>query len=185
MKFADRTSDYIISPEVGTEFDDCDEAYEYYNLYSWECGFGIRYGKKRYSDSKENRKLPMEDRYQLGQELVCSCAGRPDPKLKNTSSRTNCAAKVRLGRTSDNGWIVVEHVAAHNHPLTTAYGEKKHWPSHSRLDKYTKDLVRMLRQNNISITKLYSILGTFFGKMQNVPTTKRCLKTLCQKINRE
>jgi len=38
MKFGDRTSAYIINPSVGTEFDNCDEAYEYYNLYSWECG---------------------------------------------------------------------------------------------------------------------------------------------------
>ena len=43
----------------------------------------------------------------------------------------------------------------------------------------------MLRENNIGITKLYMILGNFFGSMQNVPATKRCLKTLCQKINRE
>jgi hypothetical protein len=43
----------------------------------------------------------------------------------------------------------------------------------------------MLRENNIGITKLYTILGNFFGSMENVPTTKRCLKTLCQKINKE
>lgn len=51
MKFADRRSDYVIDPCVGTEFDGCDEAYEYYNLYSWEVGFGIRTGKKRWSEN--------------------------------------------------------------------------------------------------------------------------------------
>jgi len=45
MKFADRTTYYIINPAVGTEFDDLQKAYKYYNLYSWECGFGIRKGK--------------------------------------------------------------------------------------------------------------------------------------------
>ncbi|CAN6253854.1 unnamed protein product [Urochloa humidicola] len=59
------------------------------------------------------------------------------------------------------------------------------WPSHHHLDKYTKDLIKMLRENNVGITKLYSILGTFFGKMANVPTTKRSLKYLCQQINGE
>ena len=92
---------------------------------------------------------------------------------------------VRLHRTDDNGWVVVEHIAEHNHALSETYGEKKHWPSHHHLDKYTKDLIRMLRENNIGITKLYTILGNFFGSMQNVPAMKRCLKTLCQKINRE
>ena len=92
---------------------------------------------------------------------------------------------LRLHRTADHGWIVVEHMSEHNHPLSENYGEKKHWPSHHHLDKFTKDLIRMLRENNIGITKLYSILGNFFGSMQNVPATKRCLKTVCQKINRE
>jgi len=92
---------------------------------------------------------------------------------------------LRLHRTSDHGWVVAEHIADHNHELSKKYGEKKHWPSHHHLDKYTKDLIRMLRENNIGITKLYSIMGNFFGAMENVPTTKRCLKTLCQIINKE
>jgi len=73
MKFADRTTYYIINPAVGTEFDDLQKAYEYYNLYSWECGFGIRKGKKRYSNNCVNRKLLDDERYQLGQDFNCSC----------------------------------------------------------------------------------------------------------------
>jgi hypothetical protein len=111
--------------------------------------------------------------------------GRPAPDCKTTSARTCCPAKIRLGRTSDHGWIVVEHVEEHNHEMSESYGETKQWPSHHHLDIYTQSLIRKLRENNIGITKLYSILGTFFGKMANVPTTKRCLKTLCHKINRE
>ena len=83
---------------------------------------------------------------------------------------------LRLHRTSDHGWVVVEHIVDHNHELSEKYGEKKHWPSHHHLYKYTKDLIRMLRENNIGITKLYSILGNFFGAMENVPTTKKMPK---------
>ena len=79
-----------------------------------------------------------------------------------SSSKTDCKAMLRLHRALDNGWVVVEHNPEHNHPLSETCGEKKHWPSHHHLDKYTKDLVRMLRENNIGITKLYTILGTFF-----------------------
>ena len=222
MKFADRTSDYIINPAVGTEFDNCEEAFEYYNLYSWECGFGIRWGKKRWSERKRKRQSPETKPYQLAQDFYCSCRvsvstiipllaigamcrlkcllhqelfsitdnfyfvqGHPEANVKTSSAKTNCRAMLRLHRTSDHGWIVVDHVADHNHPLSQSYGEKKQWPSHHHLDKFSKDLVRMLRENNIGITKLYSILGTFFGSMQNVPATKRCLKTVCHKINRE
>lgn len=67
-------TEYIINPEIGIEFDDVQEAYEYYNLYSWEVGFGIRRGKTSYSNDKHNRKLPDKERYQLAQEFNCSCA---------------------------------------------------------------------------------------------------------------
>jgi hypothetical protein len=74
MGFAERSSDYVICLEIGMEFDDLQEAYEYYNLYSWECGFGIKYGKPRYSSSRKNRNVPDEERYMLGRELNCSCS---------------------------------------------------------------------------------------------------------------
>ena len=73
MKFAGGGSEYVINPSVGTEFDDCDEAYEYYNLYSWECGFGIRWGKKRWSEKKVKGNSTGDKHYQLGQEFYCSC----------------------------------------------------------------------------------------------------------------
>lgn len=125
MKFADRTTYYIINPAIGTEFDDLQKAYEYYNLYSWECGFGIRKGKKRYSNNRVNRKLPDDERYQLGQEFNCSCGGKPGDNLKTTSSRIECPALLRLSRTCNNGWVVVAHVSEHNHALSNSYGEKK------------------------------------------------------------
>lgn len=162
MKFTDRRSENIVNPCIGTEFNDCDEGYEYYNLYSWECGFGIRWGKKRWSEKKVKGNSPGDKRYQLGQEFYCSCHGSPDAGVKTSSSRTNCKAMLRLHRTEDHGWVVAEHISEHNHPLSETYGEKKHWPSHHHLDKYTKDLIRMLRENNIGVTKLYTILGDFF-----------------------
>jgi hypothetical protein len=75
MKFADRTSNYIISPDIGTEFDDVEEGFEYYNLYSWECGFGIRWGKKRYSDTRESRKLPPEKKIPTGARVLLQLHG--------------------------------------------------------------------------------------------------------------
>ena len=92
--------------------------------------------------------------------------------MKTSSSKTDCKAMLRLHRTSDDGCVVVEHISDHNHPLSETCGEKKRWPSHHHLDKYSKDLIRMLRENNIGITKLYTILEIFFGSMQNVPGRK-------------
>ncbi|KAE8807347.1 hypothetical protein D1007_16405 [Hordeum vulgare] len=44
-KFAEEPTKSVIKPELGTSFDSLDEAYDFYSLYSWEVGFGIRYGK--------------------------------------------------------------------------------------------------------------------------------------------
>jgi hypothetical protein len=60
-----------------------------------------------------------------------------------------------------------------------------HWPSHKHIDVYNKDLVKQLRQNNINLGKVYSIIGSFFGLMENVPFMKRSLRTLCGKLGRE
>ncbi|XP_037438741.1 uncharacterized protein LOC119306686 [Triticum dicoccoides] len=45
--FVQRKSGQVVAPEIGREFDSLAEAFEFYNLYSWEIGFGIRYGQSR------------------------------------------------------------------------------------------------------------------------------------------
>ena len=42
-----------------------------------------------------------------------------------------------------------------------------------------------MRDNNVSLGKVFSIVGRFFGSVDNVPFTKRSLKTLCCKLNNE
>lgn len=54
----------VANPVIGTSFDSIDEAYNFYNLYSWEVGFGIRLSKSRLN---VNRSRCM-------QEIVCGCA---------------------------------------------------------------------------------------------------------------
>jgi hypothetical protein len=64
--FAERKTDVVVAPTVGTCFDSIEEAYDFYNLYSWEMGFGIRYGK-----SKQNAKGSK-----CMQEIICGHAVR-------------------------------------------------------------------------------------------------------------
>ena len=47
-------------PAPGTSFDTLGETYAFYNLYSWEKGFGIRYGKSRLN--AERMKIDAGDR---------------------------------------------------------------------------------------------------------------------------
>ena len=48
-----------------------------------------------------------------------------------------------------------------------------------------KDFVKQLRENNINIGKVYSIIGSFFGTVENVPFTKRTLRNLCGRISHD
>ncbi|XP_044331288.1 uncharacterized protein [Triticum aestivum] len=62
--FATRKTDAVVSPSVGLVFDSLGEAYDFYNLYSWELGFGIRCGKSR-TNVRGTKCM---------QELLCGCS---------------------------------------------------------------------------------------------------------------
>ena len=117
---------------------------------------------------------------------LCFWYHQGKPIVENTRScRCQCPTLVRLLRSKDNGWYIAEHRDVHNHALTHTYGQTLHWPSHKHIDQYSRDLVKQLRQNNANLAKVYSIIRSFFGKMENVPFTKRALRNLCGKISRE
>ncbi|KAM0882743.1 hypothetical protein ACQ4PT_032114 [Festuca glaucescens] len=172
--FANRTTDFVIDPALGTEFDSLSEAYDFYNLYSWEIGFGIRYGHSR-KNVAGNKTV---------QEIICGCGGKPQ-RSNNTSICCECPARVVLHRTDDHGWYISDHKSNHNHRLSETCAEKRNWPSHRNIDNYTKDLIRHLRENNVNLSKVYCVTGSFFGSLGKVPFNKRSLRTLCAKINHE
>jgi len=61
----------VVQPTVGTHFDSMAEAFEFYNLYSWQIGFGIRYDRSRWN-SQRTKTI---------QDIVCGCA-----ELSNVSN---------------------------------------------------------------------------------------------------
>jgi len=61
--YVDRMSIVVISPSVGMSFDSRAEAYEFYNLHSWELGFGIR------CNMTVGKSV-------VSQDIVCSCEVR-------------------------------------------------------------------------------------------------------------
>ncbi|KAE8786714.1 hypothetical protein D1007_39406 [Hordeum vulgare] len=71
--YVDRKSGHVVAPEIGTEFDSLDEAFEFHNLYSWEIGFGIRYGQCR-RNAQKSRTV---------QDFVCGCAVGKAKKRKH------------------------------------------------------------------------------------------------------
>lgn len=110
--FAEKLGDEVIDPCLGTTFESINEAYDFYNLYSWEHGFGIRYGKS-WLNSQKTKCM---------QEIVCGCSGKPTGE-NTRSCRCECPAMIRLLRSADNGWYITEHRVTHNHVLTETCGE--------------------------------------------------------------
>uniref|UniRef100_A0A8I6XC29 Protein FAR1-RELATED SEQUENCE n=1 Tax=Hordeum vulgare subsp. vulgare TaxID=112509 RepID=A0A8I6XC29_HORVV len=172
--YAENKVGTVANPVIGTSFDSVQEAYEFYNLYSWETGFGVRYAKSRLN----------VHRTKCMQEFVCACAGKP-LQSNSRSTRSGCGALMRVLRSEDKGWYICEHKTKHNHALSVNCMEKLHWKSHRHIDRYTRDLVKQLRENNISLSKVYSVVGSLFGSVKEVPFTKRSLKSLCGKLNKE
>jgi len=74
--YAIRKNGLVVQPTVGTHFDSMAEAFEFYNLYSWQIGFGIRYDRSR-RNSQRTKTI---------QDIVCGCAGKPR-KENSRSSR--------------------------------------------------------------------------------------------------
>ena len=63
-KYDEQPDKSVVRPELGLSFDSLGEAYDFYNLYLWEIGFGIRYGKSRLN----------AERTKSMQEIVCGCS---------------------------------------------------------------------------------------------------------------
>lgn len=59
----DRGDRCIFEPVTGKVFDSPEEGYEFFNMYSWEIGFGIRLGRSRSNTSGRKSR----------QDIVCSC----------------------------------------------------------------------------------------------------------------
>lgn len=68
---AQRRDKHVFEPVLGMVFDSREEAFEFYNMYSWEVGFGIIYD--RFRELNNNRTM---------QEIRCQKGVSSDPSTK-------------------------------------------------------------------------------------------------------
>lgn len=91
---------------------------------------------------------------------------------------------IRLHRTSNHAWIITTTISEHNHELSDTYGQKKQWGSHGDIDPMTKEFVRRLRANNVSLGRVCNIIGVTSASMMN-PIRKESIRNLCAKLAQE
>ncbi|KAL6661170.1 hypothetical protein ACP70R_000554 [Stipagrostis hirtigluma subsp. patula] len=146
----------IFMPKIGDVYDSAEEAFDFYNMHSWESGFGIRYGRNtrntKGSDHRPNR----------------------------ATIRTGCRAMVRLHRTDDDGWYISIFNSDHNHAMSLSNVEKRQWRSHNRIDPidasfvYEVDVDKNGRMRSIMwVTGRSQLLYSNFGDVVTFDTTYR------------
>lgn len=86
-----------------------------------------------------------------------------DTRVQFKTKKKKCPALLRLHRTDDYRWYVRFHRAEHNHPISESYAEKLCWNSHGKIDQYSMDMIRYLRDNNVTLTKVNQIMGPIIG----------------------
>lgn len=89
---------------------------------------------------------------------------------------------VKILRTHDDRWYYSKVVLEHNHRMADSVGERKIWKCHNHIDSSIKEIVRHLRANNVSITKVFGVMADIHGRYEDVPFHKQSLRNMCASI---
>ncbi|TVU35311.1 hypothetical protein EJB05_17195, partial [Eragrostis curvula] len=103
----------------------------------------------------------------------------------NSTQRSGCRAMIRLLRSDDHGWYVARFVETHNHQLSQGCGETRQWNSHNRIDPVARDFIHNIRGNNVSLSRLYGVIGGTLGYGPAAPFTKQSLRGLCARMSQD
>ncbi|KAL8457039.1 hypothetical protein ACS0TY_035030 [Phlomoides rotata] len=160
-----------LPPFEGMEFESYDDAYNYYNCYSKELGFGIRV---KSSWTKRNSK---EKR---GAVLCCNCEGFKTMKEASTrrkETRTGCLAMIRLRLVESNRWRLDEVKLEHNHLFD--HQKAQNCRSHKKMEAGSKRKLEPSVDIEVQTIKLYrtpTVDAVSYGsssERENVEVMKR------------
>ncbi|XP_077229576.1 protein FAR1-RELATED SEQUENCE 5-like [Tasmannia lanceolata] len=130
----DAASVLASKPFEGQLFDNCEDAYAFYNSYALSTGFEIRKGRtnrpikigepirKSYVCDKEGLRNP-NDKRQIGMDVK-----------RRRETREGCEAKMEINLAKDDKWEVRIFVEEHCHDLTSPLKTRLHH-SHNTLHK--------------------------------------------------
>lgn len=134
-------------PTVGLEFDSFDKAYDFYNKYGREQGFGIRVSNSWF-------RSKMKERYRA--KLSCSSAGfkkKSESSNPRPETRTGCPAMIIIKLVDSKRWKIIEVELLHNHPVSPEI--KRFYKSHKRMILASKKGYQLEPVKEIHTIKLY------------------------------
>lgn len=134
-------------PTIGLEFNSFDEAYNFYNAYGKEQGFGIRVSNSWFRSKRK-------DRYRA--KLSCSSAGfkkKTEANNPRPETRTGCPAMIVIKLVDSQRWRVVEVELQHNHHVSPEV--KRFYKSHKKMILAAKQAQQSKPVTEIHTIKLY------------------------------
>ncbi|XP_019177027.1 PREDICTED: protein FAR1-RELATED SEQUENCE 6-like isoform X1 [Ipomoea nil] len=134
-------------PTVGLEFVSFDEAYDFYNVYAKEQGFGIRVSNSWFRSKRK-------ERYRA--KLSCSNAGFKKKSGANhprPETRTGCPAMIVIKLVDSKRWRIVEVELQHNHPVNPEI--KRFYKSHKKMILAAKQMGQSKPVTEVHTIKLY------------------------------
>lgn len=135
------------SPTVGLEFDNFEEAYDFYNLYGKEAGFGIRVSNSWFRSKRK-------ERYRA--KLSCSSAGfkkKSEANHPRPETRTGCPAMIVIRLVDSKRWRIVEVELGHNHLVSPEI--KRFYKSHKKMVLAAKKAQQPEQVAEVHTIKLY------------------------------
>lgn len=165
-------------PYIGLEFRTHDEAYNYYNSYAFQYGFGIRKESIDKSRSDPNRvisrtfvcnkagKKRMTDKRELGKLII----RKPD-------KRVGCGAKMKIKWTTLDTWVVTKFVGEHTHDITSPNKVIHHY-SHRKQHRtmVARSYIQRLSEEGITASNISRVLNVTYGSQDGSPhfTPQQC-----------
>ncbi|XP_057808527.1 protein FAR1-RELATED SEQUENCE 5-like [Salvia miltiorrhiza] len=166
---------------VGSVFDTLDEVFEAYCDYGGLMGFSARRSTQAYFTRTE---------IACSKVFVCSCAGLTDKKCSNgrvaafkkQTYRTNCGARLRVGRTNvEAPWIVTLFEKQHNHQLLEPDASYL-LRSARNIRESQKSLLIGMKSSGIGVSRAYRFLEKEAGSRANIGFTRT---DVYNELNRE
>ncbi|KAL7610329.1 protein FAR1-RELATED SEQUENCE 5-like [Lactuca sativa] len=167
---------------LGKVFDTPEDAYTFYNAYSFLHGFGIHK-----DDTIKNPKTnePFRKIYVCNKEgfkRMDKNASSENEKKRRRDFRTGCKAKLRITRQEDGKWLIDSFNDTHNHELTMTPTKVTKHRSHSSLHRSIKGKYIMMQfgEAGLKPSQIKKAVNTM--KTSNVAdvTSKQCADVLSE-----
>ncbi|XP_023758233.3 protein FAR1-RELATED SEQUENCE 5-like [Lactuca sativa] len=157
-------------------FDTPDDAYTFYNDFSFLHGFGIHR-----DDTIKNPKTnePFRKIYVCNKEgfkWMDKNASSENEKKRRRDVRTGCQAKLRITRQEDGKWLMDSLNDTHNHDLTMTHTKVMKHRSHSNFHRSIegKSLMVLFGQAGLKPSQIKKAVNTMkIAKVADV-TSKQC-----------